>query len=461
LAKKARQAQVKRPPVVPQSACRGIAWPAIPAPLNRLVLSVFHQIDRSQWLDAAALDALQLAQLRVLAAYAQEAVPFYRERLAFLKGEAKTFGMEAWRKIPLLSRVDIQNAGQELLSRKFPQRHGEVADVWTSGSTGRPVQTKGTTVTTLFLSALTLRNHLWHGRDLEGTAASIRLVEDAKLQATAEGKFESWVPAYGTGRALYQSIRLPVREQIAWLREVKPDYLVTYPSNLAAMLAESPKAPPGLRQVSTMGEALDPELPAQCRDAWGVEVKDIYSAQETGMIAAQCPTGNHYHIQSEVALVEILDAAGNPCAPGQIGRVVVTDLHNFATPLIRYDIGDYAEAGEPCACGRGLPVLKRIWGRGRNMLRLPSGDVIWPLFFTRDAEKEAGGIRQMQLVQTSLTHLKLRVVSNKPVSAAAEKRIKKRINVRMGHPFEVTVERMEEIPRSANGKYEDFISEIP
>jgi len=60
------------------------------------------------------------------------------------------------------------------------------------------------------------------------------------------------------------------------------------------------------------------------------------------------------------------------CA-GQVGRVVVTDLHNFATPLIRYDLGDYAEMADTCPCGRGLPALKRIMGRRRNMVRLPDG----------------------------------------------------------------------------------------
>jgi phenylacetate-CoA ligase len=55
---------------------------------------------------------------------------------------------------------------------------------------------------------------------------------------------------------------------------------------------------------------------------------------------------------------------------------VVTPLHNFAMPLIRYAIGDYAEAGPPCACGRGLPVLARILGRARNLLTLPHGERI-------------------------------------------------------------------------------------
>ena len=126
---------------------------------------------------------------------------------------------------------------------------------------------------------------------------------------------------------------------------------------------------PGLREVRTLGEASTPDLRALCREAWGVPLVDVYSAEEVGYIALQCPEHEHYHVQAESVLVEILDERGAPAPPGETGRVVVTDLHNFAMPLVRYEIGDYAEVGEPCACGRGLPVLRRIVGRVRNMLR--------------------------------------------------------------------------------------------
>ena len=78
----------------------------------------------------------------------------------------------------------------------------------------------------------------------------------------------------------------------------------------------------------------------------------MYRTQETGYIALQCPDSENYRIQSECALVEILDAEGVPCQAGEIGRVVVTPLRNFATPFLRYDIGNYAEEGAPCPCCR-------------------------------------------------------------------------------------------------------------
>src|SRR5262249_57510260 len=116
-------------------------------------------------------------------------------------------------------------------------------------------------------------------------------------------------------------------------------------------------------------------------------------------------------VQSENLLLEVLDERGRPCGPGETGRVVVTTLHNFAMPLIRYAIGDYATVGPPCPCGRGLPVLTRIMGRARNMLTLPDGKQIWPYF----AGENLSGLaptRQYQLVQTSRTPLPLHTAAH-------------------------------------------------
>src|SRR3546814_2899792 len=114
------------------------------------------------------------------------------------------------------------------------------------------------------------------------------------------------------------------------------------------------------------------------RQAWDLPVKDSYSSEEAGYLAIQCPEHEVYHAQSENVLLEVVDDDGRPCRPGEIGRVLITSLHNFATPLIRYELGDYAEVGAPCACGRGLPVIRRIVGRQRNRLAPPERTTVFP-----------------------------------------------------------------------------------
>jgi phenylacetate-CoA ligase len=138
---------------------------------------------------------------------------------------------------------------------------------------------------------------------------------------------------------------------------------------------------------------------------------------------------------------------------------VVTALHNFATPLIRYEIGDYAEVGEPCACGRGLPVLKRILGRQRSFLVLPSGEKRFPeaRMILTDIAPE---IRQFQLTQKSLETIEVKLVAASPLTSAKESRVVQGLIEKFEHPFNYEFVYVDDIPRGANGKFEEFISEV-
>jgi len=165
------------------------------------------------------------------------------------------------------------------------------------------------------------------------------------------------------------------------------------------------------------------------------------------------------HIQSENVLVEILDARDQPCAPGQTGRLVITCLHNFATPLIRYEIGDHATVGPPCPCGRGLPVLAEILGRTRNMLVFESGEQRWPnvgLLRFRDIAP----VQQCQTIQKSHTQLHVRLVVESPLTHKQEEKLIALIQSSLGFPFEIELEYLPEIPRSKSGKYEVFRCEV-
>ena len=187
------------------------------------------------------------------------------------------------------------------------------------------------------------------------------------------------------------------------------------------------------------------------------------AAEEFGYLALQCPEHEHYHVQSENVLVEILNDDGEPCQRGEIGRVIVTSLHNFAMPLLRYEIGDYAEVGSPCACGRGLPVLKQIIGRQRNMFVLPNGETRWPQI---DAQDIAGAfddlppITKFQLVQKTVERLEANLVVARPLTTKEEDTIRAYLQRGLGYEFEVRFCYVDDIPRSPRGKFEEFRSEV-
>ena len=448
---------------VPKSALTGILWPAVPNHNDALLLAVVRQLEESQWWKPETLLSQQLRQIERVLGHALSTVPYYKQRLGFLAGrKAGTLTLEDFRRIPVLRRADIQEAGAALISTKIPSDHSPVFDIKTSGSTGRPIVTKGTAITGLMLRAANLRYHLWFNRDFSAKTACIRMLRGKQLEAAKANKAVPWADGFSSGPMVMRHVTTPLSEQFDWLLDQKPDYLLTFPSNLLALIRLSKERHvklSALREVITLGEALDPAVREICEKEWGLPVVDAYSSQEFGMLAVQCPAAPHYHVQSENVLVEILDEKDMPCAPGQTGRLVITALHNFATPLIRYEIGDLAIPGESCACGRGLPVITRILGRTRNMLTLPSGEQICPRFIVEDFAFDLP-IRQFQIIQENLETLTVRLIADRKLAPKEEERIRKSLIETARHPFKVRIDYVTEIPRSASGKFEEFRSEV-
>lgn len=437
-----------------------------PSP-EHLMRGLQDHLAKSQWWPAVEWQGLQDRQLARLLDHTFATVPFYGERLSaagYKPGQA--LDAETWSRLPLLTRRDLQTAGAALLSRAIPPDHGEITEVRTSGSTGIPVAIKVTTQSAVWFRAITLREQVWHGRDFAGIFAAIRKYRQGIAMPPDGDRQPRWADSasvpYVTGPAAVLNIKTPVAEQADWLQRIDPHYLLTYPSNLAALVDAHQAGGlrlARLREVITMGEILPPETRALVRAAWGVPVRDTYSAKEIGYIALQCPEQEHLHIQPEVARVEVLDAAGRPCGVGEVGRVVVTPLHNFAMPLIRYEIGDYAEVGAPCRCGRSLPVLARVAGRVRNMLIGPSGRRYWPSFGT-SRYREIAPVRRHQFVQKAKDRLEARMVVERALTAEEEGKLRMHILSRLPEPFTLTFAFVDDIPASEGGKLENFICEV-
>ncbi len=443
---------------VPGSALDGVWWPALPGAEGARMLALQYQFAQSERWSPAELRAAQFAQLTQLLRHAKSTVPFYRERLSGVAVD-RPLDVAAFERIPLLQRQDIQDNFDALVTSALPPDHGGKQEGNTSGSTGRPIRFMVTQLTEVFWHAFTLREHLWQRRDFSGKLAAIRARVSPGVSAGWGASTDS---AFRTGPSVLCNTELPIAEQAQWLMQQNPDYLISVASNvqeLARHCGRHGLRPPRLREVRTYGEALHPDARADVRSAWGLPVVDMYSCREAGYLALQCPQHEHYHVQAEGIYLELLDDRSQPCTPGTLGRVVITVLHNFATPLIRYDIGDYAEAGAPCDCGRGLPVIRRIVGRVRNMLRLPDGGMRHPRF----GEAQFGGIapvRQFQVVQKTLQEIEVALVVARPLTSAEEDTLRVLIIRNLAHPFTVSFVYRDDIPRSAGGKYEDFRSEV-
>lgn len=446
----------------------GLDWPAIPEANGNIMLGLLFQLEQSQWWPPEKLQTQQFRQAGEVLRHARDSVPYYRERFKDFAWDGKApLDAGLWAQLPLLQREDIQqHGGRALLSEKYPKGHGKTRQVNTSGSSGKPLTVTSNAMAAIFWNVITLRDFLWRRLDFSAKMAAIRFDEQRRAQYPEGVVVDYWLksarPFIATGPCAVLDIATPVDKQVEWLARQEAAYLITYPSNLEALLlhcAAGKIALPALRQVQTLSEVLHPRVGTLCQEVWGFGPSDMYSCQEAGYIALQCPDHAHYHVQSESLIVEILDADGRPCAPGEMGRVVLSDLHNFAMPLIRYENGDFAEFGEACPCGRGLPVLKNVMGRVRGMLTLADGSRIRP-DFGGPHFREVADIRQYQVIQKSREKLEVKLVAPGGLSAGETTALRQMVLAQLGHPFEVEFSFHDDIPRGAGGKFEDFRSEV-
>ena len=426
-------------------------------------------LNESQHWPAEKLGRGQQTQLIHLLEWAVSNVPYYKDakwsakKLGELRRTPKDF-WDIWRTLPILTKAELRRQGARMNACEVPPTHQPLKKVFTSGSTGIPVKVGSTAVTRLIWNAMTLREILWRKRDFKKRLGAIRFIPERHRDPRGHTS-PSWPEVvsrhYRTGYFGIIHVGFPVDELARWLRRFDPHYLVTYPSVAAALLEElgSPAAkPPSLEEITFVAEPLPQELEAYLAEEWDIRSAEYYSANEAGYIACRCAEGDSLHVQSEAVLLEIIDDGGNPSKPGEAGRVVVTPLHNLATPLIRYELGDYATVGEPCACGRTLPVIEKILGRVRNLVRTPDGRRYWPVSLGK--LRSMPSVRQFQYVQSAPDAIQLRLVLNQALTQEEESQAAGLAQKALGYPFQIEIMPVSEIARGPTGKYEEFLSLI-
>ena len=405
----------------------GIEWPRALTGETATIFSTLFDLERTERLPPDALARLQAVQLDRLLRHASAQVPFYADRLKAAGYRAgKTAAAEIWPAIPILTRSDIQEAGDRLRAKSFPKSHGAVQERSTSGSTSRPVRIATTQYTSFLWTCANMRDRLWHDIDLGGTL--VLLTDGArKMGRQPFVELGSWsleaASLRRAGKQFKVNPSLQIGDLVRTIRKIHPAYIQTRPSQLNLLIKQcetSGERFAGLRAIFCLSEIVTDTLRQACRDILGAPIIDCYSCAEMGYLALQCPEAGHLHVQSEMVHVEILRADGQPCASGETGRVVATSLHNYAMPLIRYEIGDEAEVGAACACGRGLPVIQKVLGRTQDYLKLRSGQLV-----RADTHHYAiariAPIIEFQIVQRSLERLEIRLVARRPLDEGRDR----------------------------------------
>jgi phenylacetate-CoA ligase len=406
----------------------------------------FENSEWQSWRQNASKNLLRDAATRV---------PFYmREWSSDVKAAAFLGRLE---ELPLLEKESIRTEPDSFLRQNKKPRRRLVFN--TSGSTGTPIASIWTIQE--LRSSLALREV----RSARWAGVSFKLPRATFSGRMVEPDPESKGPYYrfnAIERQVYFSafhlrpdtaplyVKALKKHRIEWMTGYSFSFYL-----LAIFILDQNLELPRLKAVITTSEKLTTEMREVMERAYRCRVYEEYSTVENAVFASECESGR-LHVSPDAGIVEILRPDGKACAPGEVGEVVATCLSRTYQPFIRYRLGDMAcWDGEPCPCGRAMPVLEEVSGRiedavigtdGRRIVRFHGIFVEQP------------NVREGQIVQETLSRIRVRVVPVNGFSSTDVQDITQRVKQRLGSQVEVIVESVESIPRTKAGKFRAVIS---
>ncbi|HOA74747.1 MAG TPA: phenylacetate--CoA ligase family protein [Phycisphaerae bacterium] len=453
-----------------------VVWPLSERLVGRDTMRRFQTLLVSDRYSARDLADIQQRKLARLLRLAGEHCPFYRDRFrqAGIDPRDPQLGLDVLSALPLLERDDVQEHLDEMTWCDCPG--GPARPYTTGGSTGQPLQFYIDRCRQSADWAARWRARSWWG--LPPGSREIMLWAGAGRVAVSTPDRLRTLRDRWLNQFILDAFNMTDRTMDEYARQIatsRPRLLYGYSSSLALLARQmlnadrvlTPEKSP--RAVFVTGETVTPRDVHDIQAAFGAPVVVEYGSRDCGFMAGGCEAGR-LHVADENVIVEVLDEHGRPTAPGEVGEVVVTCLESFATPLIRYRVGDLAlvprrdEASHDgrCPCGRASRQLTEIRGRITDQIvRYDAGEVrrmhALSLIYVL---REAPGVRQFRIVQNSLQAIDVELVADGRFTPAIEESVTRALRERMGADVEIRIHRRERIAPTASGKHACVVSNV-
>jgi phenylacetate-CoA ligase len=410
-------------------------------------------MERSQWWSAEQMRDFQWKELQRLLEYAFRSVPYYKKKYAGIKAEdIKT--REDFAKLPPLSREEVNAHRDELCSAAFQSRLIPHA---TGGSSGVPTRFFITLESYDWRCGTTMRAYSWSGYRLGERTLSlwgapvgkVKRIERAKLGAYRAIRRERFIATFLQTREVWQ-------RTFDTVLRFKPRFIVGYVSSLeqfARFLLDRGRVLDGVEAILAGAEPVTDATRDLIMRAFRAPLFDTYGSREFMSVAAECEQHKGLHVHAENLLVETEFAGAD--GPSEF---LVTDLHNYGMPFIRYRIGDMGTLSDSCCpCGRGLPMIQSIEGRALEILRTLDGRAISPILW-RHILKDAPEVREYQIQQKTLDEIIISLVLSSPLSERSTKLVRQEMAKVFSPSTQVIIKPVDVIPRMPSGKRRVTIS---
>jgi phenylacetate-CoA ligase len=327
----------------------------------------------------ARIEAFQDKRLRALVAHAYENVPFYRElfdRHGVRPHQIR--GVADIGRIPIVTKRDLRAApvGSTVARGYDPAR---LLTAKTGGFSGEPFEMRRTWLEQRLSHLFRLRAQRQLGKRLGDR--HVRLVRERAPQAADNKILGHALRRLGLEYRLTLDVRDPTEVHLRRLKAFRPDVVSGFPNallHLGERLDSEHRSQIRPRLLMSGAEVLTVSMRTRLRKLWSAPVFETYGSHEFNLIAWECGESEGLHTCDDSVIVEVLQGE-RPAMPGERGETVITALHLYAMPFIRYRLGDVVTRGpNTCGCGQPFAKIDAIQGRMLDYFRLANGRWLHP-----------------------------------------------------------------------------------
>lgn len=419
------------------------------------------ELSSSQWLDAETLRQRQWERVREMVGYAFKHCPYYQDRFAGAGLNATT--LREWRdfrRLPILTKMDIRKNGERLLSREFRQE--DLVEAKTGGSTGVALKLYFDKQCQEMRNAAAMRSDQWAGWGIGMQVAAIW--GNPPVADTLKKKLRSLLLERTIYLDTMEINEDSVRRFVYDWQRTRPRVIFGHSHSIYILamylqrLGIEHLRPQGI--ISTSMMLLEPER-RLIEDVFRCRVTNRYGCEEVSLIACECERHEGLHLNMDHVVVEFLREDGTEAAPGEEANIIVTDLVNRGMPLIRYRVGDMGVPSDRiCPCGRGLPLMERVTGRQADFLKRPDGSLVAGVSLVERTLTAILGIEQMQLVQDELHHVCAKVVRDSHFSEVSELKLRNELQTVFGEDVAIEIQYVPALGQTRLGKYRFAICNV-
>jgi phenylacetate-CoA ligase len=396
--------------------------------------------------------------------HCQEHVPYYRELLA-RSGTPYTVDPQAFLShFPVLTKDTIRQNFNRLLSDDLDSRNWAYNS--SGGSTGEPIRLIQDRQFTDYQMAIQWLSFTWAGRSLGEPGVHLWGSERDILQQTI-GLKKKILNRLTNDRYFNAFLMTPekMRKYLQFLNVHPPKLIIAYVQSiyeLAQFAISEHIAVTPQQAIMTSAGTLYPFMREKIEAVFHCKIFNRYGSREVGDIACECSAHAGLHVFPWGNYIEIVDDQGNPVPDGVEGNILVTNLNNFAMPLIRYAIGERGmlSLSNQCTCGRHGQILERLSGRNVDVFRKRDGTIVDGEYFTHLLYFK-DWVQKFQVVQKDYSSVLYKIQKTAYDYQPWElEEIQLKTRIVMGEDCKVTFEFLNEIPPSSSGKYSYTITEV-